>query len=202
MHRMAGNTPLTHLTFLLDCIISPIEHRSHVIHKLHVSLMEAVWYLSSFCVFAVIWSYDLWQEQREPTCRLGQLRYKNVHTNEQHKWNQICPTGKNLLEVCICQPGACLFPQLKAERFLWGPTWPKLLWMYRAQVVQTCTSMEENPAGQHMLGKHLNNHFLEQSSTWVSPSAFFFFNSFGLGNGGLFKQCLDVSLKNHCQECL
>lgn len=38
-----------------------------------------------------------------------------------------------------------------------------------------CTSMEENPAGQHMLEKHLNNYFLEQSSTWVSPSAFFLF---------------------------
>lgn len=39
---------------------------------------------------------------------------------------------------------------------------------------KTCTSMEENPAGQHMLEKHLNNHFLEQSFTWVSPSAILF----------------------------
>lgn len=69
MHRMAGNTPLTHLTFLQDCIVSPMEHRSHVIHKLHISdsisLMEAVWHLSSFCVFAVIWSYDLTMTRAE-----------------------------------------------------------------------------------------------------------------------------------------
>lgn len=142
MHRMAGNTPLTHLTFLLDCIVSPMEHRSHVIHKLHISLIPYLWWkrFGIWVHFVSLLSFGLmillWQEQREATCRLGQLRYKNVHTNEQQKWNQICATGKNLLEACICQPGACLFPQPKAERLLWGPTWPKLLWMYRAQVVQ------------------------------------------------------------------
>lgn len=74
---------------------------------------------------------------------------------------------------------------------------------------KTCTGIEENPTGQHMLEKHLNNHFLEQSSTWVSPTATIIIititiilYSFRLGNGVLFKQCLDVSLKNHCQECL
>lgn len=36
-----------------------MEHGIHVINKLHISLVEVVWYLSSFCVFAVIWSYHL-----------------------------------------------------------------------------------------------------------------------------------------------
>ena len=56
---MAGNTTLTHLTFLLDCIISPVEQGSHVIHKLHISLIKVVSYLSPLSVCAVIWSYGL-----------------------------------------------------------------------------------------------------------------------------------------------
>lgn len=56
---MAGNTTLTHLIFLLDCIISAVEQGSYAIHKLHIALIKVVWYLSPLSVCAVIWSYGL-----------------------------------------------------------------------------------------------------------------------------------------------
>ena len=112
-----------------------------------------------------------WQEQREATCRLGQLGYRNVHISEQHKWNQIFPTGKICWKyVSVSQGPTCSHTQeqkgfCRAQHDLSfsGCTEPK--W-YR-----TRSSTEGNPAGQHMLEKHLNNHFFEQSSTWISPSA-------------------------------
>lgn len=112
-----------------------MEHGSHVIHKLHISLMEVVWHLNSFCVFGVIWPYDLTMTRAEE----GYMQVRGTKVSlPMSSTNEI--RFVQLVKICwkhvsVSQGSACSHSQ-KQENFCGVQHDPKLLWMYRAQVVE------------------------------------------------------------------